>query len=67
MGWTCSFGSKKQMSTDFARKLSWIAANSNRTHDRIKQMLNATNIEAQCLVPLYYRNTLSSIIDISLR
>jgi len=44
-----------------------MAADPNRTHDRIKQMLNTTNIKAHYLVPLYYRNTLSSIIDISLR
>ena len=40
-------------------------ANPNRTHDRIKQRLNTTNIKAHCLVSLYYYTILSSIIDIT--
>jgi len=44
-----------------------MAANPNRTQDRIKQSLNTTNIKARCLVSLYYHTILSSIIDIMLR
>ena len=44
-----------------------MVADPNRTHDGIKQRLNTTNIKAHCLVSLYYRTILSSIIDITLR